>query len=252
MAKKIALMLLAILLGASLPTDPQANQKIESFNKAKNYLRKSIYNNHRETFYCRGRFDSKGRISLPTGFETQKYKKRANKLEWEHVVPAEHFGQAFIEWRQGHEDCIDSKGEFFKGRKCAEKTNQEFRFVLADMYNLYPSIGAVNAIRSNHHYGVLKDVEPTFSGCEFKYDEQTDIVEPPEYTRGAIARTYLYFDSVYPQYNMSSATRQLMQAWDKMYPVDAWECERAQKIEKIQGNENLFVKSQCAELGMKW
>ena len=252
MASKINKVLFALLLFLTLPACAGGNQTIDSFTKAKNLLRKSIYANHNETFYCRGRFDSKGRISLPTGFESQKYKKRANKLEWEHVVPAEHFGQAFIEWRQGHEDCIDSKGELFKGRKCAEKTNQEFRFMLADMYNLYPSIGAVNAVRSNHHYGLLKDVEPTFSGCEFKYDEQTDIVEPPEYTRGTIARTYLYFDDVYPKYNMSSSTRQLMNAWDKMYPVDAWECERAKKIEKIQGNENTFVKSKCVDLGIKW
>ena len=250
MAKEINRIFLVLILFLTLPACAGGNKKIDSFNEAKRLLRQSVYANHHETFYCRGSFDSKGRISLPAGFETQKYKKRANKLEWEHVVPAEHFGQAFIEWRQGHEDCLDSKGDFFKGRKCAEKTNQDFRLMLSDMYNLYPSIGAVNAVRSNHHYGMLKDVDPTFSGCEFKYDEESDIVEPPEYTRGAIARTYLYFDAVYSTYNMSPSTRQLMNAWNNMYPVDSWECERAKKIEKLQGNENTFVKSKCVDLGI--
>ena len=30
-----------------------------------------------------------------------------------------------------------------------------------------------------------------------------------------------------------------------MYPVDAWECLRAKRIERIQGNENPFVKEAC-------
>lgn len=250
MAKKINQLLLVILLLFSLSVTAGGNRQIESFTKAKNLLRKSVYNNHRETFYCRAKFDKDNHIVLPEGFQTNKYKKRANRLEWEHVVPAEHFGQAFIQWRQGDSDCIDSKGEYFKGRKCAEKTSEEFRFMLADMYNLYPSIGAVNAVRSNHDYGQLKDIENFFGSCEFKVDEESDIVQPPEYTRGAIARTYLYFDEVYPKYHMSGAIRHLMNAWDKMYPVDEWECERAQKIEKIQGNENTFVKKACQEKGM--
>ena len=30
---------------------------------------------------------------------------------------------------------------------------------------------------------------------------------------------------------MSRQQRQLMDAWDKMYPVDQWECTRAKRIE---------------------
>ena len=41
-----------------------------------------------------------------------------------------------------------------------------------------------------------------------------------------------------------------MTAWDKMYPVDAWECKRAQRIEKIQKNENSFVKEACIKVNL--
>lgn len=43
---------------------------------------------------------------------------------------------------------------------------------------------------------------------------------------------------------------ELMDAWDKMYPVDAWECTRARRIERLQGNENPFVKERCQEAGL--
>ena len=42
----------------------------------------------------------------------------------------------------------------------------------------------------------------------------------------------------------------LMTAWDKMYPVDAWEYLRAKRIERIQGNENPFVKEACRKAGL--
>ena len=73
-------------------------------------------------------------------------------------------------------------------------------------------------------------------------------VEPPFYTKGAIARTYLYFDEEYTSYNMSSKMKKLMNAWNEMYLVDEWECLRANRIEKIQGNSNKFVKEKCLNI----
>ena len=42
------------------------------------------------------------------GFKPHKDAKRAKRPEWEHVVPAEAFGQDFKEWREGHPECVDS------------------------------------------------------------------------------------------------------------------------------------------------
>jgi deoxyribonuclease-1 len=44
---------------------------------------------------------------------------------------------------------------------------------------------------------------------------------------------------------MSKSQRQLMAAWDKQFPVSAWECKRAKRIEKLQGNVNNVLKTRC-------
>lgn len=73
--------------------------------------------------------------------------------------------------------------------------------------------------------------------------------EPPAAARGRIARTYLYMENTYKRYSMSNSQRQLMNAWDKLYPVDAWECARAEKISNLQENKNYVVKSRCEGAG---
>ena len=119
----------------------------------------------------------------------------------------------------------------------------------ADLYNLYPAIGAVNAMRSNYRYAMLPSESATFGTCQMKIDESGRRAEPPEASRGSIARSTLYMAASYPQYRLSSAQRQLMEAWDRQYPVDQWECLRAKRIEKIQGNENAFVAEPCRKAG---
>ncbi|TMP18848.1 endonuclease [Pseudoalteromonas sp. S2893] len=243
--KASTITLLSILI---FSTASSANQEIDSFSKAKRLLEKQVYNNHRITLYCGATFDASKKVTAPMGFSTTKYVKRAKKIEWEHVVPAENFGRTFSEWRDGHKQCVNSKGKSFKGRRCAEKVNTEYRFMQADMFNLYPAIGAVNALRSNYNFTMLPAAQSDFGLCAMKIDERK--AEPPEIARGQIARTYLYMENTYKRYNMSKAQRQLMNAWDKMYPVDAWECTRAEKISKLQKNQNDVVKSRCESIGL--
>jgi len=77
------------------------------------------------------------------------------------------------------------------------------------------------------------------------------IADPPERVRGDITRTYKYFDKAYPGRGIiGRASKKLFDAWDRQDPVDAWECERAKRIEKIQGNENSIVKSACKKAGL--
>lgn len=226
------------------------NQSIESFSKAKDHL-KGVYADHRVTLYCQAPYDAKGKISLPAGFVTPKHEKRAERIEWEHVVPAENFGRFFSEWREGDAQCIETSGanagKAYKGRRCAEKANREYRLMQADLYNLYPAIGAVNAMRLNYNYAMLPDVKPTFGSCTMKIADGR--AEPPEYARGTIARSTLYMADAYPRFRISDQQRQLMEAWNKTYPVDAWECTRAERIARIQGNPNRFVVDACRKAG---
>lgn len=249
MMRRITPILVAVAVLVSAATAvAQGNSSNDSFNKAKKMLERQVYTEHRVTFYCGANFDAQKNVSLPTGFSTPSHEARAKKVEWEHAVPAENFGRAFVEWREGDAQCVDNKGKAFKGRKCAEKVNMEYRYMQADMYNLFPAIGAVNALRSNKQYSELPSTSPAFGTCEAKIDGNR--FEPPARAKGAAARAALYMNDSYPQYKLAKQQRQLFQAWDKMYPVDAWECTRTKRIEELQGNENRFVKQPCQKAGL--
>ena len=219
------------------------NTQITSFSKSKKLLLK-LYKDNPVTLYCGCSFKGKKPNLSSCGYIPKKNKKRANRIEWEHVVPAHAFGQSFSEWRKGHPKCVSKKGKKFKGRKCAQKINEEYRRMQADMFNLYPAIGEVNGRRSNYSMAIIEGEEREFGKCDVEIKSRK--VEPREEIRGEIARTYLYMDSVYPGRGIiSKKNRKLFDAWNKSDPVDEWECERAKRIEKIQGNRNEVVMAKC-------
>ena len=224
------------------------NETNDSFNRAKRMLEREVYYDHRVTVYCGYAFDEEKRIKLPAGFTTKKHKKRAGRVEWEHAVPAENFGRAFREWREGDAVCVDRKGKAFRGRNCARKASREFRLMEADMYNLFPSVGAVNAVRSNKQYSELPGVPSAFGTCQAKVDGKR--FEPPRQAKGELARAALYMEQEYPEYRLSRQQRQLFEAWNILDPVDKWECTRTKRIEGLQGNENTVVKKACVEAGL--
>lgn len=221
----------------------RGNQRLQSFSKTKKILQHEVYFDHRQTIYCQASFDQNKEITLPKGFSTPKHEARARRLEWEHAVPCENFGQIFPEWREGHDQCIDNKGQRFNGRKCAEKMNPTYRLMQCDLYNLFPAIGAVNALRSNLRYAVLPNEEPTFGSCPMKISQNA--AEPPDWAKGEVARAALYMDWAYPQFHLSRQQKQLFTAWHKQYPVSPWECTRSKRIAKIQGNINPFIHEFC-------
>lgn len=233
-----------VLITANVLMADSGNTANDSFTAAKKMLEKEVYYDHRITVYCGAEFSVQKRIKMPVGFQTDKYRSRANRVEWEHIVPAENFGRTFTEWREGHPDCHELNGQAFKGRKCADAVNREYRYMQADMYNLYPAIGAVNALRSNYNFTQFQEDTPSsFGSCPMKIQDRK--AEPPPAVRGVIARTYLYFEQAYHRFRMSDANRKLMQVWDKQYPVDTWECVRACRIEKLQKNKNNIVRDAC-------
>ncbi len=129
----ITLLLMALMLASNAAS----NSVIESFTTAKKNLEKDIYFDHRITIYCNATFDENNNITKPDGYSSSKYEKRSKRVEWEHVVPAENFGSTFSEWRDGHDQCINNKGKAYKGRRCANKSNQAYRFMQADLYKVF-------------------------------------------------------------------------------------------------------------------
>jgi len=99
---KHLLFLLSIIL---LSFQAFPNTQITSFSKSKQLLLK-LYKDNPVTIYCGCSFKGK-KPNLPfCGYIPKNNKKRANRIEWEHVVPAHAFGQSFSEWRDGHPKCV--------------------------------------------------------------------------------------------------------------------------------------------------
>jgi len=200
------------------------NATNDSFNKSKKLLERVVYKEpeHRIDIYCGCKYDERKEVDFAScGYMPQKDNKRAHRIEWEHVVPAEAFGQSFPEWRNGHPDCVDSRGKSFKGRKCAEKVNSVYRYMQADMYNLYPAVGEVNGKRSNYSMAMIAGGQYSFGECKTKIEDRK--IEPRPEVRGEIARTYLYMERAYPGHGIiSGKNKKLFQAWDRADPVDEW------------------------------
>ena len=141
------------------------NTQITSFSKSKKLLLQ-VYKDNPVTLYCGCTFKGKKPNLSSCGYVPKKDRKRANRVEWEHVVPAHAFGQSFSEWRKGHPKCVSKNGKKFKGRKCTQKINEEYRRMQADMFNLYPAIGEVNGRRSNYSMAAIEWEKRQFEECD--------------------------------------------------------------------------------------
>ena len=242
----------------------KGNRHSQSFYAVKKEMLEHIYNDHKHTLYCDATWNARKSIITPKGFNLPNLKKvdftvydnisaeelqrKAERMEWEHIVPAQNFGKTFTEWAKGSKNCTFGQGRKFKGRKCAEQESEEFRYMYTDMYNLYPSIGVVNFLRA--HFNMTQfdaGVPTTFGSCLMKISRNK--VEPPDAVKGLIARTYLYMQQTYPRYRIGEPMRGILKAWDKKFPINKWECRRAYRIEKLQGNANEIVKPKCQEKG---
>jgi deoxyribonuclease-1 len=238
-------LLVVVLVAGAAFTGEKGNTTIQSFNKAKRILQRQIYPDRAITFYCGCRFTPDRKISHRNGYVPKRNSRRADRIEWEHVVPAHAFGRSFTEWRLGHPECLDRKGRPFKGRNCARKKAEAFRYMESDLYNLVPAVGEINGLRSNYSFAIIAGEKREFGICDMEIEARK--AEPPPQIRGDIARTYKYMDWAYPGRGViSGKNRKLFDAWDRQDPVDAWECERAGRIERIQGNVNPFVKEMCS------
>ncbi|HNS99327.1 MAG TPA: endonuclease [Polyangiaceae bacterium] len=224
-----------------------SNTKIASFGKAKKHLWE-IHKDHQTTLYCGCAYEGNELVSPPgaCGYVPITTGIRSRRVEWEHVVPAQAFGQSFREWREGHPECVDGRGKPFRGRPCARKVAVAFRYMEADMYNLQPAIGDVNDRRGTATPAMIPGENRLFGTCDFEVSAGK--FEPRPEVRGDIARTYLYMDMAYPGRGiLSEKNKKLFEAWSDQDPVDAWECERARRIARIQGNINQVVERACRQ-----
>jgi deoxyribonuclease-1 len=110
----------------------------------------------------------------------------------------------------------------------------------ADLYNLVPAIGEINARRGNNRMAEISGEEREHGTCDVEVGDGR--FEPRDEVKGDVARIYFYMAAAYPKHaNLSRQNQQLFEVWAKADPVDDWERKRGRRIAKIQGNSNPFI-----------
>jgi len=219
--------LFAFLLLVSLLADAHAAAP-RTFAEAKKAAW-AIYAANPVEFYCGCRY-SGNRVDLAScGYEPRKNRQRAERIEWEHIVPA---------WVIGHQRQCWQNG----GRANCAKKDGTYRRAEADLHNLVPSIGEINGDRSNYSFAWLPQKPRQYGSCPMVVDFKARKAMPRQPIRGMIARTYFYMAHRY-KLRLSKQDRQLYGAWSKTYPPQPWELARNQRIACVMGHGNAFVGS---------
>lgn len=222
-----------------IPTTPDLTKDIQektsvspkalTFNQAKKVLPR-VYLGLNETFYCGCAYQDKTPDLDSCGYQVRKNAIRAQRIEWEHVVPA---------WVIGHQRQCWQNG----GRKNCTKTDDVFKYAEGDLVNLVPVIGEVNADRSNFAFTQWSNKQQDMYGqCQTVVDFKARKIQPRAEVRGRVARIYFYMSERYG-IMLSNQDKKLLCVWAKQYPVDDWEIKRNQRIQTIQGVDNSFVSS---------
>lgn len=167
---------------------------------------------------------------------TANEKKRAHVVEIEHIVAADYFGHQLTCWQN---KICEHHGKHYKGRKCCEKSNYQFRHMESELYNLWPAVGLVNIARSNYSYGRVNSSDK-FYGCDFRINKFLKEVEPTNKGKGIVARATLFMSDKY-HIPLAESKRQLYLSWHKAFPPSKWEKEWAYKVATIEGYSNPYI-----------
>ena len=208
-----------------------AKSSVFSFGKSKRLLATKVYPTHQKAFYsnCDYKVNNKKLIPLPKtcGFKYRKNKNRSERIEWEHVVPAWHFGHQLRCWQNG-------------GRMTCRQTNTKFKQMEADMHNLVPAIGEINGDRSNFKYAMIEGEARAYGKVDMEILFSGKKAEPAPFVYGDIARTYFYMRDRYGL-RISKPQEKMLIAWNNLDPVSAWEKKRNKLIKALQGDDNTYV-----------
>jgi hypothetical protein len=110
----------------------------------------------------------------------------------------------------------------------------------SDMFHLYPTDETSNNKRSNYPFGVVNN--PTWSVGGSKFDQNTNIFEPRDIHKGAVARAMFYFVTRYQNYSSYlDSQEQILRQWHKTFLPSQVERRRCNDIYTYQKNRNPFI-----------
>ena len=202
-----------------------------SFGKSKRLLATKVYPTHQKAFYSNCDYTVIQKKLVPLhktcGFTYRKNKNRSERIEWEHVVPAWHFGHQLRCWQNG-------------GRMTCRQTNNKFKQMEADMHNLVPAIGEINGDRSNFRYSMISKEQRAYGKVDMEILFSEKKAEPMPSIYGDIARTYFYMRDRYGL-KISKSQEKMFIAWNNLDPVSKWEKKKNTLIYQLQGDDNNYV-----------
>ena len=105
--------------------------------------------------------------------KTGKPNSRAERIEWEHIVPLH-----YLERPSSVGPKVDERP--------VEKS--KLKAMEADLHNLVPAIGEINGDRSNFIFSEIRGEERVYGNCDFEVNFPKRLVEPRPGVRGDIAR----------------------------------------------------------------
>ncbi|MEE7516409.1 hypothetical protein G6355_11955 [Vibrio cholerae] len=226
--------LLSIVAFQSIASNPV------SFETMKQTLRSQVYQDRNSgsggELYCGCDWEwvgsSGGRINMQScGYKTRSQPVRAERIEWEHVVPAHSLGHQRQCWQTG-------------GRNNCAANDPIFQQMYVDPFNLTPVVGEVNADRSNYRFSPLSQAANQYGACRFKVDFKNREAEPADGAKGKIARIYMYMHHRY-DLRMSAQQERIFMAWNTQFPVSDSEKLIHDRKARIAGHVNPFVTGDC-------
>lgn len=134
--------------------------------------------------------------------------------------------------------------------------------MVSDLFNVYPTDGKVNGIRSNYPYGeVGTATNTTGNGCKLGSSSflgySGTVFEPIDEFKGDFARTYFYMATRYAsvceswgsgatvvygsEYGLTTYARDLFLKWSRQDPVSAKEIARNNASYLVQNNRNPYI-----------
>ncbi len=207
------------------------------WERTKNIADDIIYDGRSATFYCGCEYqsdedsDGSGDITDTTacGYSgPSSYASRAARVEWEHIVPASLMPARWFPCWAGEDGS----------RERCEERDPRAQAMLFDLHNLAPSIGQVNALRSNDRYSDLPDSTSNFGGCPI--EDAKGFFDPPDCKKGDVARVWFYMQL---RHGVAIPPEEVAMyvEWSEGDPVSPWESKREDRIAKYSRVINPFV-----------
>lgn len=116
----------------------------------------------------------------------------------------------------------------------------------SDLHHLYPTNSQANSMRGNHPFDEVSDgdnvpnCDASQAGIGRTSSRGLHSFEPPDVTKGNVARALMYF-SVRYKMKISPSELEVIERWNRLDPVDFAEQQRNEKVYEAQGNRNPFI-----------